>query len=51
MLIFCRNIELSFFKHIDCISDNQNQKESFLWSFYLGKVRNTGAPGFYFTPE
>ena len=32
-----------YFEHFECIDDKQNQKESFLRSFYLGKVRVTSA--------
>ena len=42
MFVFYRNLELSISNKFECINDNQNQKESFLWSFYLGKVRITG---------
>ena len=43
MFIFCRNVELSIFNILGVLMTKKNQKELFLWSFYLSKVRVTGA--------
>ena len=41
--MICRNIGLSIFNILSVLMTKKNQKEVFLWSFYLSKVRVTGA--------